>query len=77
MVKQPDGSFLPVDHPTRKRVRYAMQSLGPLPLDATRSANLAEYEKALVAMRAFAALIDELCDCTDALPEREAQSEHP
>lgn len=77
MVKQPDGSFLPVDHPTRKGVQYAMQSLGPLPLDATRSANLAEYEKALVAMRAFAALIDELCDCTDALPEREAQSEHP
>ncbi|MBN8800440.1 MAG: hypothetical protein J0H05_02050 [Stenotrophomonas acidaminiphila] len=69
MSAQPDGTYLPVEHPTRKGVQYVAQAMEPLHLDATRAANLAEYHKALTAMRAFAALIDELCVRMDALPQ--------
>src|SRR3546814_2818211 len=65
---QPNGTYLPVDHPTQKGVQYAMQAMEPLPLDTAREANLAEYHKALTATRAFAALIDELCVRMDRLP---------
>lgn len=68
MVAQPNGTYLPVDHPTQKGVQYAMQAMEPLPLDTAREANLAEYHKALTATRAFAALIDELCVRMDRLP---------
>ncbi|ATH81275.1 hypothetical protein CO724_08945 [Ectopseudomonas mendocina] len=72
MVAQPDGTHLLVDHPTRKGVQYGMQAMEPLSLDVTCSANLAEYQKALIAMKAFAALVYELCDQMDALPKNGA-----
>lgn len=72
MVVQTDGTYSPVAHPTQKSVQYAMQADEPLPLDATHSANLAEYQKALTAMDAFAVLVDELCDQMDAPPKKEA-----
>lgn len=68
MVSQPEGGYLPVDHPIKKCVQYAMGAMDPLPLDTAHSANLAEYRKALIAMRAFATLIDELCKRMDAPP---------
>lgn len=43
LLIQPDGSYKQIDHPSKKMVSYAMSSLEPLPLDATREANLAEY----------------------------------
>ncbi|PKM29172.1 MAG: hypothetical protein CVV07_11680 [Gammaproteobacteria bacterium HGW-Gammaproteobacteria-11] len=61
VVAQPEGDYLLVDHPTKKCVRYEMGVLQPLPLDTSHAANLAEYKKALIALSAFAALIDELC----------------
>lgn len=73
MVAQPDGTYLSVDHPTQKAVQYAMQAMEPLPLDVTHSANLAEYQKALTTMRAFSALINELCVRMDALPRCEPE----
>lgn len=66
MVPQPDGTVLPTAHPTRKGVQYAMHAFPPLPLDTTYAANLAEYQKASAAMRAFSALVDELCDRMEA-----------
>lgn len=72
MVAQPDGTHLLVDHPTRKGVQYGMRAMEPLSLDVTCSANLAEYQKALIAMKAFAALVYELCDQMDALPKNGA-----
>lgn len=74
MVEQPDGTYLPVKHPSKRSVQYAMQSLAPLPLDAARSANLAEYLRARTAMEAFAALINELCDRTDTLPKGDMEA---
>lgn len=69
MVRQLCGGYLPVEHPTHKCVQYAAQALPPLDLNATRAANLAEYQKALAAMKAFSSLIDELCDRMDAVPK--------
>ena len=69
LVEQPDGTYLPVADTTRARPQYVMQSMQPLPLDATRIANLAEYSKARRTMDAFALLITELCDRIDALPK--------
>jgi hypothetical protein len=68
MVQQPCGGYLPVEHPTHKCVQYAVQALQPLDLNATRAANLAEYKRALIAIKAFSSLIDELCDRMDAAP---------
>jgi hypothetical protein len=69
-VEQPDGTFQHAEDPTRKSVQYAMSSMQPLPLETARAANLAEYPKARRTMEAFATLINELCDCMDALPKR-------
>lgn len=69
LVEQPDGSFLPIEHPTKKCVQYAMQTMWPLDLAKTRAVNLAEYRKALAAFDAFSALIDELCDRMTAVAE--------
>lgn len=66
LVLQPCGGYLPVEDPTRRCVQYAMQSQPPLDLNATRAANLAEHQKALVAMKAFSSLICELCDQMEA-----------
>jgi hypothetical protein len=72
MVAQPDGTYLPVEHPTQKGVSYAAHSMEPLDLHAMRAANLAEYQKALSTMKAFSALVDEICIRMDAEPKRNA-----
>ena len=69
MIEQPDGSYLLIEDPTRKLPQYAMQSIQPLPLDATREANLKEYLKARRTMEALGFLITELCDRMDALQQ--------
>ena len=71
LVMQPDGSYKQIDHPTKKMVSYAMSSLEPLPLDATREANLTEYRRARNAMECFIELVDELCDRMDQMPNAE------
>lgn len=68
VVAQPEGGYLLADHPTKKCVQYEMGVLQPLPLDTSHSANLAEYQKALIALSAFAALINELCVQMDGTP---------
>ena len=67
LVKQPDGSLEEIVDPTKPRAQYAMALLAPLPLDVARVANLAEYQRARVAMQAFAALVTELGDRMDAM----------
>lgn len=73
LVEQPDGSFLQVEHPTRKGVQYAMADAVPMPLPVALSANRAEYQRARAAMTKFAALVEEICDRMDQVPERPAQ----
>lgn len=70
-MPQPDGTCLRVTHPTKTGVQYATQAMEPLPLDVARSANLAEYQKALAAMKALASLVDDLCDRMDTLPKQQ------
>ncbi len=70
MVQQPCGGYLPVESPTQKCVQYAAQVLPPLDFNATRAANLAEYQKALTAMKTLSSLIEELCDRMDAVPNK-------
>jgi len=65
-VEQPDGTYIEVPDPTRKMVQYGMGSVQPLPLEATRAANLAEYFRAMATMAAFFRLIGQLCDHIDA-----------
>ncbi|MEO7916376.1 MAG: hypothetical protein ABIR16_01935, partial [Dokdonella sp.] len=74
LVKQPDGSFKEIVDPTKKHAQYAMVLLAPLSLDSTRVANLAEYQRARVAMQAFAALVTELGDRMDAMAKPDAQA---
>ena len=74
MVSQPEGGYLPVDHPTKKCVHYEMGIMEPLPLHTVFSANFDEYKKALIAMRSFAALIDELCNRMDSTTTPNAAS---
>lgn len=73
MVAQPDGTYLPIEHPAKKGVSYAAHAMPPLDLNATRAVNLAEYQKAVAAMRAFSSLICELCDRMDVVPKKRAQ----
>lgn len=61
MLLQPDGTILEVDHPTKRAVTYAMNSLEPLALDKAHEANLAEYQRARSAIECFIALVDEMC----------------
>jgi hypothetical protein len=70
LVRQPDGTHLPVEHPTKTCIQYGMNAIPPLDLDEARAANFGEYQKALAAMGAFAALVGELCDRMDAMPSR-------
>lgn len=69
MVEQPGGGYLPVDHPTEKCVRYELSAIEPFPLSIACSASLAEYQKALTAMRAFSELLDEMCNVMDSAPK--------
>lgn len=65
-VAQPDGTYIEVPDPTRKMVQYGMGLMQPLPLEATRAANLVEYVKAKATMAAFSKLIGQLCDRIEA-----------
>lgn len=75
LVRQTDGTYLQVEHPTKKMVQYSMNDFPPLSLNATREANLIEYQKARCAMVKFATLIDELCDQMDRAPKRASKGE--
>lgn len=65
MVRQADGSYLRTEHPTKKVVSYAMSTHEPLSLEETYKANLAEYQRARVAMERLITLTEELCDEVD------------
>jgi hypothetical protein len=65
LVKQADGSYLEVEHQTKKAVRYAMVSHEPLSLEETLQANLSEYQRAVRAMSAFISLVCEICASID------------
>lgn len=66
LVRQDDGSYLEVEHPTLKSVQYAMAIVAPLPLDRAYSVNRREYELARSTMIAFADLLDELVRAAEA-----------
>ena len=62
LMKQPNGSYQHVDHPTKKAVSYAMVSLEPLALEETFAANFAEFQRAHHAMKCFIALVGAMCE---------------
>ena len=70
IVKQPGGGYTLADHPTKKCVSYTMGVLEPFPLRDACSASLSEYQKVEAAMSAFSELLEEVCDCMDAIPDR-------
>ncbi|UQQ14982.1 hypothetical protein [Xanthomonas arboricola] len=65
MARQDDGTYLEVEHPTKTAVSYAMICQEPLSLEETHDANLAEYQRAKLAMEALIALTYELCNAID------------
>lgn len=65
MARQDDGTYLEVEHPTKTAVSYAMICQEPLSLEETHDANLAEYQRAKLAMEALIALTYELFNAID------------
>lgn len=65
LIKQSDGSFIKAAHPTKKSVSYAFGVILPISFQEAHAASLSEYRKALQAMQALIALVDELCSEID------------
>lgn len=61
LVKQSDGSFIQVQHPTKKAVSYSFGAILPISFQEAHAASLAEYRKALQAMLTLFHLVEEMC----------------
>lgn len=65
MVDQGDGTYRPVDHPTRKVVRYGHGGMEPLALSDMFEINKKQLTLAFAAFRAYQALIEEMIAALD------------
>ena len=59
MVQQPDGGYLPVDHPTKKSVSYGFGGIEALDLRQVHALSLGEFNSAVAAFTAYSALLRE------------------
>lgn len=76
LVQQPDGSYLPVEHPTKKAVSYGFGGTDALELREVHRLSQAQFDQAVTVFNAYSTLMSEMLSALRAkTPHQQPPSE--